>query len=78
MSTHICSKCGHEENIFGKGGVKIEATNLGLPLLGEIPLDKQIREDSDNGLPSISANPEIQASKSFSKIVDSILEKIKE
>ena len=77
MSTHICSKCGHEENIFGKAGVKMEAETLGLPLLGEIPLDKQIREDSDNGIPFINANPSIEASKSFSKIVDSLLEKIK-
>ncbi len=77
MSTHICSKCGHEDNIFGNGGVKMEAKTLGLPLLGEIPLDKKIREDSDNGIPFVEANPDIKASKSFSKIVDSLLEKIK-
>nr|AIA12962.1 ParA/MinD ATPase like [uncultured bacterium] len=51
MSTHICSNCGHEEHIFGHGGAKKEAEKLGVPFLGEIPLDKIIRENSDQGVP---------------------------
>lgn len=52
MSTHICSNCGHEEHIFGHGGAKLEAEKLGVPFLGEIPLSRHIREQSDAGQPA--------------------------
>ncbi|MGB4056978.1 MAG: Mrp/NBP35 family ATP-binding protein [Alphaproteobacteria bacterium] len=51
MSTHVCSNCGHEEHIFGHGGARKEAEKLGVPFLGEIPLDIAIREGSDAGRP---------------------------
>jgi ATP-binding protein involved in chromosome partitioning len=38
MSTHICSQCGHEEHVFGHGGVKSEAEKLGVPLLADCSL----------------------------------------
>ncbi|NIP77235.1 MAG: P-loop NTPase, partial [Xanthomonadales bacterium] len=43
MSTYICPNCGHEAHIFGHGGAKAEAERLGIPFLGEIPLDLDIR-----------------------------------
>jgi len=49
MSTHICTKCGHEEHIFGHGGAAKEAEKLGIPFLGEIPLSLAIREACDAG-----------------------------
>ncbi|MGI9402718.1 MAG: Mrp/NBP35 family ATP-binding protein, partial [Rhizobiaceae bacterium] len=49
MSTHICSKCGHEEHIFSHGGVTKEAEKLGTELLGEIPLHLDIRTAADGG-----------------------------
>jgi len=52
MSTHICSNCGHEEHIFGHGGARKEAENLGVPFLGEIPLDIAVREGGDAGKPA--------------------------
>jgi len=52
MSTHICSNCGHEEHIFGHGGAKDTAAKLGVPFLGEIPLDVKIRESADQGVKS--------------------------
>ncbi|MEP2845596.1 MAG: Mrp/NBP35 family ATP-binding protein, partial [Alphaproteobacteria bacterium] len=42
MSTHICTNCGHEEHVFGHGGVASEAEKWGVPLLAEVPLDLQI------------------------------------
>jgi len=50
MSTHICSNCGHEEHVFGHGGVKAEAEKLGVPLLAEIPLHLDIRVAADGGV----------------------------
>lgn len=61
MSTHICSACGHEEHIFGHGGAKAEAEKLGVPFLGEIPLNIDIRENSDAGKPSEGYYDEIAA-----------------
>jgi ATP-binding protein involved in chromosome partitioning len=44
MSTFICPHCGEESHIFGHGGAKDCAAQLGIPFLGEIPLDIEIRE----------------------------------
>lgn len=49
MSTHVCSKCGHEEHIFGHGGARKEAEELGVPFLGEIPLSAALRANTDQG-----------------------------
>ncbi len=51
MSTHICSNCGHEEHIFGHGGVAAEAEKLGVPLLGALPIDLDTRLAGDAGTP---------------------------
>jgi len=65
MSTHICSKCGHEEHIFGHGGVAEEARRIGAPLLAEIPLDLDIRLASDGGAPIVASHPESAQAKAF-------------
>jgi ATP-binding protein involved in chromosome partitioning len=51
MSTYFCPQCGHEAHIFGHGGVKDEAEKIGVPFLGEIPLDLEIRLAADEGTP---------------------------
>ncbi len=51
MSTYICPNCGHEAHLFGHGGVAAEAQQLGLPFLGEIPLDLEVRLAGDGGTP---------------------------
>lgn len=65
MSTHICSACGHEEHVFGHGGVATEAAKLGLPLLAEIPLDLDIRIASDGGAPIVVSKPGSKQAASF-------------
>ncbi|HFC04059.1 MAG TPA: iron-sulfur cluster carrier protein ApbC, partial [Rhizobiales bacterium] len=49
MSYFICDNCDERHEIFGHGGAKAEAEKLELPFLGEIPLDKKVRERSDSG-----------------------------
>ncbi len=51
MSVYICPKCGHEAHLFGHGGVAAEAEALGLPFLGEIPLQLDVRLAGDSGVP---------------------------
>ncbi len=57
MSVHICSNCGHEESIFGKGGGALMAEKYNVELLGALPLDISIRRDADGGKPSVAADP---------------------
>ena len=65
MSTHVCSNCGHEEHIFGHGGVAREAEALGVPLLAEIPLHIDIRLSGDAGVPVVVADPEGAQARAF-------------
>lgn len=58
MSTHVCSSCGHEESIFGAGGGEQMATDFDLRLLGQLPLDARIREQTDSGNPTVVAAPD--------------------
>ncbi len=51
MSTYVCPSCGHEAHLFGHGGVAREAEALGLPFLGELPLDLEVRQGGDAGTP---------------------------
>ncbi|HEY4113589.1 MAG TPA: Mrp/NBP35 family ATP-binding protein, partial [Rhizomicrobium sp.] len=64
MSVFVCPHCGHESHIFGHGGARATAEELGAPFLGEIPLVPAIRETSDAGTPIValaSDSPEAQA-----------------
>ena len=62
MSTYICPNCGHEAHLFGHGGVAAEADKLGLPFLGELPLDIAVRLAGDAGTPvAAGEGPQAQA-----------------
>lgn len=76
MSTHVCSKCGHEEHIFGEGGGERIAHDYQTELLGALPLDIRIREDVDGGEPSVAAKPESAISQSYRKIAVRVLQKL--
>jgi ATP-binding protein involved in chromosome partitioning len=65
MSTHICSACGHEEHMFGHGGVAKEAEQLGVPLLAEIPLQMDIRRAADGGAPIVASKPDSNPAQTF-------------
>ena len=74
MSTHICSNCGFEEQIFGTGGGDKLAEQYHIPLLGRLPLNVQIRENADAGKPSVIA--EDSAAESYMAIAARIAEKL--
>ena len=57
MSYFICTKCGERHDIFGHGGARDEAGRLGVPFLGEVPLDKEVRLRSDRGEPVVASLP---------------------
>ena len=68
MSTHICSKCGHEEHIFGEGGAERMSKQYGVEVLGALPLDITIREGVDNGKPTVAMQPDSTISKTYREI----------
>lgn len=68
MSTHVCSKCGHEEAIFGAHGAAKMAQDYNLDVLGEIPLEMAIRELADSGTPTVVALPESETAKRYQSI----------
>ena len=65
MSIHICSNCGHAEHIFGAGGGARMAEQYGVKLLGELPLDANIRQEADSGRPTVVAAPDTPRAKAY-------------
>jgi ATP-binding protein involved in chromosome partitioning len=78
MSTHICSKCGHEEHIFGAGGGEKMCADYNTEFLGSLPLDIQIREQTDSGKPTVVADPEGNIAKVYKQIARRIAVKVAE
>ncbi|MGA7800173.1 MAG: iron-sulfur cluster carrier protein ApbC [Gammaproteobacteria bacterium] len=68
MSIHICSKCGHEEHIFGEGGGHRMAEQYDVDFLGALPLDIHIREETDAGKPSVVADPDSRIAQIYRDI----------
>ena len=78
MSTHICSKCGHEEHIFGSGGGERMCADYNVEFLGGLPLDIRIREQADSGTPTVVADPDGQIAKEYKQIARRVAVKIAE
>jgi ATP-binding protein involved in chromosome partitioning len=73
MSTHICSQCGHEEHVFGHGGVATEAKKIGVPLLAEIPLHLDIRLAADGGAPIVVSKPDSSQAMVFREVARNLI-----
>jgi len=65
MSVHLCSHCGHEDPVFGAGGGERLAAECGVELLGKLPLDTQIRADSDAGRLAVLAAPDTPRARAW-------------
>jgi ATP-binding protein involved in chromosome partitioning len=72
MSYFECPHCKKRSDIFSHGGARIEAENLGIPFLGEIPLDIALREKSDEGEPLTLSNPEGDIPAQYRAIADTL------
>jgi ATP-binding protein involved in chromosome partitioning len=76
MGTHICSACGHAEAIFGTGGGKILSSDYDTELLGSLPLDLAIRENTDRGTPIVVALPDGAVAQAYLSLADRVMEKV--
>ena len=78
MAIHVCSKCGHEEHIFGTGGGGRMAKDYDIELLGALPLDIHIREQVDSGKPTVVADPDGRVAQIYCDIARKIAIRIAE
>ncbi len=76
MSLHTCSKCGHEEHIFGEGGGARMAADYNLDVLGSLPLAMQIREQADSGKPTVVSDPDGRVAEIYRDIARKVAVKI--
>ncbi len=67
MSTHLCSNCGFEEPLFGSGGGQRLADNYDVDLLGQLPLELDIRLQTDGGTPTVVAAPDSGAAQAYQR-----------
>jgi len=76
MSVHICSNCGHHEPLFGEGGGERIAQAYETEVLGEMPLHKTIREQTDAGTPTVVAEPDSEVALLYQDIARKVAAKI--
>ena len=76
MSSFICPKCGTRTDIFGcHGGLRM-SEEMGVPFLGEIPLDPMIRQSGDEGVPIVIGHPDSPQAESFRNIAGKVASRI--
>jgi ATP-binding protein involved in chromosome partitioning len=76
MSTYVCPHCGAHDDLFGHGGARRAADSMGVPFLGEIPLDGAIRRHSDRGTPVVLAEPESPSGVAFQEVVGQLARQV--
>lgn len=72
MAYFVCPHCGGRSEIFGHGGAHAEADKLGVPFLGEIPLNMRIREMSDAGLPILVSDPDSPQAAAYRHVANGV------
>ena len=78
MSIHVCSNCGHSEHIFGDGGAQRIAENYDVTLLGELPLDANIRQQCDEGHPAVVSDPDGKVAEIYLEIASKLTQQLAE
>jgi ATP-binding protein involved in chromosome partitioning len=68
MAVYCCPNCGHTEHIFGADGGKRMASEYGVDYLGALPLNLSIREQADNGRPSVVADPDSEIAATYKAV----------
>ncbi len=72
MSYFLCPHCGERTEIFGSGGGRKAAEELGLEFLGDIPLDAKTREAGDKGVPIVESEPDSPQGQTFLRVAEQV------
>jgi ATP-binding protein involved in chromosome partitioning len=76
MSVFTCPQCNHSTHIFGSEGVVRKCKELGIDLLGDIPLHASICDDADRGKPTVVSEPVSSRGLAFKEIAEKVARKI--
>jgi ATP-binding protein involved in chromosome partitioning len=76
MSYYVCRHCGEREEIFGHGGGQRTAALLGVPFLGEVPIDPQVVVGGDTGEPIVASHPDAPAAMAFREVARQVAEQV--
>jgi ATP-binding protein involved in chromosome partitioning len=77
MSVLCCPNCGHEIDVFKRGGGERTAAVLGCPFLGSLPLDPEIVLGGDAGLPIVARDPGGRHAEAFRRIAESVIAQVR-
>ncbi len=72
MSYYICPDCGRRHDIFARGGGQRVSKQMGIPFLGQVPIDENTREGGDTGNPVVLARPDSPAAQAFRGIAHGV------
>ena len=76
MSYFNCPHCGDRTDIFTTGGGKRASEALGVPFVGELPIDPAVCLAGDEGTPIVRKEPESQQTKAFRRVAEALRESI--
>lgn len=68
MSHYVCPSCGHHDAIFASGGGKALAAELGVELMGQVPIDSRVSFGGEAGVPVVEGAPESEQARVFTQI----------
>ncbi|XP_021279588.1 iron-sulfur protein NUBPL isoform X1 [Herrania umbratica] len=78
MSCFKCPHCGEPSFIFGMGGARNTAAEMGLQLLGEIPIEVDIRKGCDEGIPIVVSAPDSVISKAYHDVAQNVVMRLED
>jgi len=72
MSYFVCGHCQERTEIFGHGGGAAMAKDMGIPFLGEVPIDTRVRSGGDTGKPIVAEAPDSPAARAFVEVAGKV------
>lgn len=78
MSYHRCNQCDHVDAIFGEGGGAQLAEEQKVELLGQLPLEKKVREQMDQGNPPVISEPNGETATRYHAIAQKVIAKMQD
>lgn len=76
MSHFVCPSCGHESDVFGKGGGEKLAADMKVPFLGSVPLYEPVRTGGDSGVPIVMSEPESPAARALVSAAERVAQQV--
>jgi ATP-binding protein involved in chromosome partitioning len=76
MSYFVCPSTGEKFEIFGSGGGERMQSEFGVKLLGKVPIEAEVREGGDTGMPIVLIKENTETKKVFALIAKEVLESL--